>query len=586
MDVVTLLDEARRTGLKFEVIDGDLEIEAKPSQKHWLRKLKPHKAELLALIDGNGQHDEPAEADLWPEPQALPDLLPPVAPFDAAMLPQAVRPFVEDVAERMQCPIDFPAVAMIIVLAGVVGRKVAVRPKRKDDWTVIANLWGLAVGRPGLMKTPAINEPMKFLRRLEIEAKAAHEAEMKEYLAAEMVAKAARQNAEQAVKKALKDGANATEIARQAIAQEQEPPTRRRYQVNDPTVEKLGEILNENPNGVTLCRDELYAFLKSLDKDGHESARGFYLEAWNGNGRHSYDRIGRGTIDIDAAVVSMIGTIQPSRLAEYVSGAVRGGSGDDGLIQRFQLAVWPDCPSRWRNVDRWPDTAAKKQVFDLVCGLDEMTAADAGAVKGDDDDFPYLRFAPDAQAVFDGWLTKLEPRLRGDELAPAMESHLAKYRSLMPSLALLSHLADGGVAEIPAPALEKAIRWGEYLESHAQRVYASTVHSDVVAARALAKKITDGSLTDGFQVRDVYRAGWSGLTTRDEAQAAIDLLIDLEWLAAAEIPTAGRKRIEHRINPQKQQSAPGKELPKLTEATSVGSVSTQEEGSQDSEIPF
>lgn len=99
--------------------------------------------------------------------------------------------------------------------------------------------------------------------------------------------------------------------------------------------------------------------LEGLDKDGHEAARGFYLEAWNGTGRYTYDRIGRGTIDIDAAVVSMIGTIQPSRLAEYVASAVRGGSGDDGLIQRFQLAVWPDCPSRWRNVDRWPDTKAK-----------------------------------------------------------------------------------------------------------------------------------------------------------------------------------------------------------------------------------
>jgi putative DNA primase/helicase len=577
MDAVTLLDEARRDGVKIEVIDGDLQIEADASQKHWLRKLKPHKSEILALIDGNGQHQEPAEAELWPEPQPLPDLLPPVAPFAAAMLPEAVRPFVEDVAERMQCPIDFPAIAMMIVLAGVVGRKVAVRPKRKDDWTVVANLWGLVVGRPGLMKTPAISEPMKFLKRLEIEAKAAHEADMNEYLAAEMVAKAAKQNAEQAVKKALKDGVDATEIARQAIEQEQEPPTRRRYQVNDPTVEKLGEILNQNPNGVTLCRDELYAFLRSLDKDGHEAARGFYLEAWNGNGRYCYDRIGRGTIDIDATVVSMIGTIQPSRLAEYVDSAVRGGSGDDGLIQRFQLAVWPDCPSKWRNVDRWPDSAAKNQVFDLVCDLNEMTAGEVDAIQGEDDGFPYLRFAPDAQAVFDDWLTKLETRLRGDELVPAMESHLAKYRSLIPSLALLVHLADGGIAEISIPALARAITWGNYLESHAHRIYASTVHSDVVAARCLAKKITDGSLTDGFSVKDVYRPRWSGLATREEAQAAIDLLIDLDWLAVVEIPTTGRKRTEHRINARIQQTAPEKELPELPEAPS-GSFGSMQAG--------
>ncbi len=518
------------------------------------------------------------EVQPWPEPQPLPDLLPPVAPFTAGMLPDAVRSFVEDVAERMQCPIDFPAIAMMIVLAGVVGRKVAVRPKCRDDWTVVANLWGLAVGRPGLMKTPAINEPTKFLKRLEIDAKRAYDAELQEYQATEMVAKAARQNAEQEVKKALKDGADAAEIARRVFEQEQKPPTRRRYQVNDPTVEKLGEILNENPNGVTLCRDELYAFLRSLDKDGHEAARGFYLEAWNGNGRYCYDRIGRGTIDIDAAVVSMIGTIQPSRLAEYVCSAVRGGSGDDGLIQRFQLAVWPDCSSKWHNVDRWPDLVAKKQVFDLVSGLDELTADKAGAIQGEDDEFPYLRFAPDAQAVFDNWLTKLETRLRGDELVPAMESHLAKYRSLVPSLALLIHLADGGIAEISIPAIERAIAWGSYLESHAHRVYASTVHSDVVAARCLAKKITDGSLTDGFSVKDVYRPGWSGLSTREEAQTAIDLLVDLDWLAVVETPTTGRKRTEHRINPRIQQTAPGKELPKLPKGAFGGFGSTQGEG--------
>lgn len=85
MDAVTLLDEARRDGVKIEVVDGELQVEAKPSQKHWLRKLKPHKAKILALIDGNGQHHEPAESDLWAEPQPLPDLLPPVRQQPAGM---------------------------------------------------------------------------------------------------------------------------------------------------------------------------------------------------------------------------------------------------------------------------------------------------------------------------------------------------------------------------------------------------------------------------------------------------------------------------------------------------------------------
>jgi len=215
--------------------------------------------------------------------------------------------------------------------------------------------------------------------------------------------------------------------------------------------------------------------------------------------------------------------------------------------------------------------------------LNEMTAAEVGASQDENGELPYLRFAPAAQTVFDDWLTKLETLLRSDELVPAMESHLAKYRSLIPSMALLSHLADGGVAEISVSAIERAIAWGDYLESHANRVYASAVHPDVAAARCLAKKITDGSLTDGFSVRDVYRHGWSGLTAKEEAKAAIGLLIDLDWLKVVRIQTAGRTRTEHRINPRIQQMAPRKEPPELTKDPFGSSGSAQLEGSAESQ---
>jgi len=42
------------------------------------------------------------------------------------------------------------------------------------------------------------------------------------------------------------------------------PPRERRYVVNDTTVEKLGELLNQNPNGLLLFRDELSGFLRLM----------------------------------------------------------------------------------------------------------------------------------------------------------------------------------------------------------------------------------------------------------------------------------------------------------------------------------
>ncbi len=69
--------------------------------------------------------------------------------------------------------------------------------------------------------------------------------------------------------------------------------------VNDATVEKLGELLNQNPNGLLLFRDELSGFLRLMDRPGHENDRGFYCEAWNGTGAYTYDRFGRGTLRIE-----------------------------------------------------------------------------------------------------------------------------------------------------------------------------------------------------------------------------------------------------------------------------------------------
>ncbi|MCC6322112.1 MAG: DUF3987 domain-containing protein [Phycisphaerales bacterium] len=489
----------------------------------------------------------------WPAPQPLPEALPPVIRFDPSLLPEAFGPWIKDVADRVQCPIDFPAVAAMIALAGVVGRKIGIRPKRHDDWLVVPNLWGGAIGRPGVMKTPAIVEPLKPLRRMEIGAKGAFDDAKKTYRAALIVSKIAKKETEKKIRKIVQsDPDGARRMAAESFQGECERPTRARYIVNDSTVEKLGEILNENPNGVLVYRDELIGLLKSLDKEGQEGARSFYLEAWNGTGRYTYDRIARGTIDIEAAIVSIIGGIQPGPISQYLRGAAKEGMTDDGLMQRFQLLVWPDISADWVNVDRWPDTVARNRAYAVFEGLNNLEPILLGADTDrlEPDGIPFLRFTPEAQKVFDAWRSDLEALVRGGELHPALESHLAKYRSLIPSLALLIHLADGGSGAVGLTALNKAIAWGVYLRSHAERVFSQAIHPDLVAARSLARKILAGELKDGFSLREVYRKGWSGLASPDEAEAATKLLIDLDWLAETKITTTGRPTTAFRINPR------------------------------------
>jgi putative DNA primase/helicase len=164
-----------------------------------------------------------------------------------------------------------------------------------------------------MLKTPALQEVIRPIVVLELAAKEKFEKECAAYEVKCLVAKAAKKVTEGKMKEALKKGDTAESVAADfADAVEPvAPPTRCRYMTNDVTIEKLGELLNENPNGIFQVRDELMGLLRGTEKDGHEQDRAFLLEAWNGKGRFTYDRIGRGTIDIDNVCLSLLGGIQP-----------------------------------------------------------------------------------------------------------------------------------------------------------------------------------------------------------------------------------------------------------------------------------
>src|SRR5262249_50530601 len=149
--------------------------------------------------------------------------------------------------------LEYPTAAALVALASLAGRKVGIRPKRHDDWLVVPNLWGAIVGPPGIQKTPPTEEAMRPLRRLVADAQRAHQEAMRTYTLDAVVAKARQEAAKDQLKKAAKGGKNDSEL--RELAQKAEPeeeavkPVLRRYETSDPTVEKLGEILAENPNG-------------------------------------------------------------------------------------------------------------------------------------------------------------------------------------------------------------------------------------------------------------------------------------------------------------------------------------------------
>jgi hypothetical protein len=325
--------------------------------------------------------------------------------------------------------------------------------------------------------------------------------------------------------------------------------------VNDATVEKLGELLNENQRGLLHYRDELAGWLATLDRDGHENDRAFFLESWTGTNRYTYDRIGRGTLHIEAACVSMLGGIQPGPLAQYLRAAVRGGVGDDGLMQRFQIVVYPDAPTTWRNIDRWPDGPARERAHEVFRRLDAITPEGLGATV--EDGLPILHFEPEAQELVDAWREGLMTRIRVGGEHPAIENHLAKFPSLLPSLALLCHLADASTmppGAVGAASARRAAALCDLFEGHARRVYHVATAAEIAGARTVLARIKAGALPSPFVSRDVYRKQWAAVTSPDEAEAALGVLEDHGWIRGVEIPPnpAGghpRPRTEYHLHP-------------------------------------
>ena len=231
--------------------------------------------------------------------------------------------------------------------------------------------------------------------------------------------------------------------------------------------------------------------------------------------------------------------------------------GNDGLVQRFQLAVYPDEPSSWQLVDEYPDTKERTRVFDILKLLADADFSQYGAMQSDYEKFAFMRFADEGQKVFNEWLTDLQHRLPCED-NPLMAEHLGKYRSLMPTLALIFHLisvADGTASgQVSEQAVIQAAGWCEYLESHARRIYGYVASPEREAAVILSERII--RLPNPFTAKDVYRKQWHLLKNRKEVEAACDVLVDKNWLSVSQPePTGGRPALpQYFINP----ALPGK----------------------------
>ena len=459
---------------------------------------EPAEIEAAAVAVAAASASGPAEGLEW-------------EPFPVELLPDPVGTFVAEVAERLSADPVLVAFPMLASIAATIGnrRRIELWP----GWLEPPILWMAGVAAPGSMKSPAANKALQFIRQRQHDAFAAHGAAMAAW----------EEEKREHDRVSRRRDAEAGPLP--------ERPTAERVLVDDITIEALGPILQANPAGVLVARDELSGWFDfdrySGGKGGGESSR--WLSCYDA-APLTVDRKLSGTIYVPAAAVSITGTIQPRVLARVVGGKHI----DNGLLQRFIVA---DPPRRMAEIPSGDvDFAAVEAVRSMFAMLAAIRPAEDGSPMVLDPD-------PEAREIYDSFF--LEWRVAVLNANGPVGEMVSKMRAWVARLALMCHMIRQAGSEptlrhrIDADSIRRGIGLARWAAREWQRVFEGMERGSIEAEdRAIQDFIRrrGGVAT----ARDIARHGPAAYRTPGAAEAALKRLTRSGAAERLTITTGGR----------------------------------------------
>jgi hypothetical protein len=374
--------------------------------------------------------------------------LPTATPFPVDALPVATRRFIREAAAAIGCPPEMIAVPLLGTLSAGIGASRVVQLKR--GWREGATLFLVVVGRPGSKKTPADKAATAPAWERQTELRREYRKKRKDY--------------EDAHRQWKNRSREASEDEEPAPEPPDEPKLARTV-VGDTTTEALFPILEENPRGVLVSRDELTGWLRSMDQyKGKGSDRQVWLSMWS-NSPTAIDRKGKAEpIIVPRAFVSLVGSVQPDRLPELARGP------DDGLWDRF-LVSYPELRRTCISDAEISDEAIAefKQLYGKLADL---------GMPEDESGEPYPAVVPlssDAWEVFKEVADSLAEEADAPGFPARLEGAWSKMEAYLARLSLILALCrvaeQGGEERVEARDVLMASGLLDYFKAHARRVH-------------------------------------------------------------------------------------------------------------------
>jgi hypothetical protein len=372
---------------------------------------------------------------------------PAVPAFPVELLPTTLADYVRELADALACPVDFVGVPMLALAGAALGN--AWRLAVTDSHMQSAALFAAVVGVPGSAKSPALAEIGAPL----------HEANSDWLREAEKLRETNR-----------------------LVGIELEV-TPRRCLVDDYTTEGLAPILQANPKGVAVVKDELAGLIHSLNqyKGGRGHDRQVLLSMWAGFAVVVDRKGAAGPVDISNPFVAIVGGIQPA-----VLDTLRTSRGscvvDDGLLDRFLFAYPeqpPVVPERWRVLSERSRLSWQHAVTRLLgLGTKEREFR--------------VRMLPLSETGRREWEAfTIEHAKEANELDPlcGLQGVWSKMRGYAARLALIVQAlrwacGEARDREVDGESMRSGAELVRYFKAHARRVHCA-LESDQVLAGAL-----------------------------------------------------------------------------------------------------
>lgn len=326
------------------------------------------------------------------------------------MLPYIVQWYLKEASNSLNCPQEYILGAFFANISVAIGNSFQV--KIKDGWNERANLYIVLVGSPASRKSPAISLIGKDLQEIQNYKNFCYRLKLNKY-----------KNELKKYNIASKKG---------VYSEEPEKPIRERLIINDFTVEKISELLQQNPSGLLIEADELSGLIKGFNqyKSGGND-REFFLSMFD-NKSYSVDRKSLDdALIINNPFLSILGGIQPEKLKNLLNEAK---DPNDGFIERL-LFIYPEITRKLEFPENVISYELKERIRNLFYRLDDVRYWD------DVKNTPItIKLSDKANELNKNFYVELE-QLVSDNIYPqSFEGVLIKMQKITAKLALNLHL--------------------------------------------------------------------------------------------------------------------------------------------------